>query len=405
MNTTFPSRIELARLVVQRPQSKFASDLSGHSDSVAERVEGRRVLVVGGAGSIGSATVRELLRFEPRELHVVDLDENGLAELARSSRSEGRVRPGTRLRLTPMDLSGHLMGRMLGSTEPYDLVLNFAALKHVRSEKDVFSQLRMLDINVVAARQLLDWLTDLGTSHYFAVSTDKAANPVNLMGATKRAMELAMLDARMTQSVTSARFANVAFSNGSLLDGWLRRLEGRQPWAVPTGTRRYFVTAEESGQLCLLASTVASDRSIVIPKLDPELHLRDLVEVAEEVLDFLGLRPLWCTTEDEARLRMVETTHATSWPVLLTPLDTMGEKNFEEFVGAGDILGADHFEDLRTLHTLQPSPDRLDAFLEKATWLLSTDGPVSSDDLITCLHLVVPELMHTSSAKSLDARM
>jgi FlaA1/EpsC-like NDP-sugar epimerase len=263
----------------------------------------------------------------------------------------------------------------------------------------------MLDTNVLAARRLLGWLAELGGTHYFAVSTDKAANPVNLMGASKRAMELVMFDPRLPQAVSSARFANVAFSNGSLLDGWLRRLERRQPWAVPTGTRRYFVSAEESGQLCLLAATVAADRTIVIPDLDPAEHLRDLVEIAEATLRFLGLEPVWCTTENEARSRMGESAGSDGWPVLLTPLDTTGEKEFEEFIGVGDELASDRFEHLRGLRTRQPSAEVLDDFLARAADMLTTEGTVSSDDLVDCLHRLVPELDHNRSDKGLDARM
>jgi FlaA1/EpsC-like NDP-sugar epimerase len=383
----------------------FAGDLGSHSRSVTERVEGQRVLVVGGAGSIGSATVHELVAHGPRELHVVDVDENGLAELVRSLRSAGVVPPRTNLRLTPMDFGSRLMQRLLRECEPYDLVLNFAALKHVRSEKDVLSLMRMLDINVLAARRLLGGLGDRGTTHYFAVSTDKAANPVNLMGASKRAMELIMFDRRLPLNVTSARFANVAFSNGSLLDGWLRRLERRQPWAVPIGTRRYFVSAEEAGQLCLLAATVAHDRTIMIPDLDPAQHLRDLVEVAGETLRALGLEPDWCTTEDEARARMAGCAGSNRWPVLLTPLDTTGEKDFEEFIGVADSPAWASFKHLRTLRTRQPSAEILDEFIELVTGMLAAEDPVSSGDLIDCLLLLVPELDHMRRDKGLDARM
>lgn len=404
MTTSLPSREDLGRLVAQRPTSLFESDMKRHAAAVAEMVEGRRVLVVGGAGSIGSATVREVMRFAPRELHVVDVDENSLAELVRSLRSDGLVPPGTTVRLTPADFGSHLMHRLLRETEPYDLVLNFAALKHVRSEKDVYSMLRMLEVNVVAARRLLGWLMDRDVPRYFAVSTDKAANPVNVMGGTKRAMELVMLDQRVTQSVTSARFANVAFSNGSLLDGWLHRLEKRQPLSVPEATRRYFVTGEESGQLCLLAATVASDRTIVIPDFDPAIHLRDLVEVAEQTLGHLGLEPVWCTAEEEARALMPPIGSGW-WPVLLTPLDTTGEKAFEEFAGTGDRVQSGQFARLKSLQTQQPSAAAIDEFLACADKLLLTDKVVSSQDVVGCLRQLVPEFAHNRSEEGLDSRM
>jgi FlaA1/EpsC-like NDP-sugar epimerase len=405
MTAPAPSRSDLAKLVTQRCDPLFAADVSSHAEVVADVIGGRRVLVIGGAGSIGSATVREIARFKPRQLHVVDLDENGLAELVRDLRSRDAVDARTELRTTPLDFGGPIMRRLLHDNRGYDLVLNFAAVKHVRSEKDVFSLLRMLEINVISARRLIDWLSDLGVPRYFAVSTDKAANPVNLMGATKRAMELVMLDERIPQTATSARFANVAFSNGSLLDGWLRRLEKRQPLAAPTATRRFFVTPEESGQLCLLAAAVAKDRRIVIPALDPELHLRDLVEVAEEVLGALGLEPIRCTTEDEARSQMQHVGVTGRWPILLTSLDTAGEKEFEEFAAIDDVVHDDGFQQLRTLSTPPQDPAKIDDFVVRTTGFLEENGDVTAQDIIGCVNDFVPGLRHRQSSKALDARM
>jgi len=269
----------------------------------------------------------------------------------------------------------------------------------------VFSLLRMLEINVVSARRLLGWLDDLEVPRYFAVSTDKAANPVNLMGASKRAMELVMLDRRIPQAVTSARFANVAFSNGSLLDGWLRRLDKRQPWAAPKATRRYFLTPKESGQLCLLAAATAKDRRIVIPALDPALHLRDLAEVAQEVLRSLGLEPLICQTEDEARSQMQRVGGTGRWPLLITPLDTAGEKEFEEFAAIGDVVHDDGFHHLRTLSTPTPDVARVDQFLVQVRGFLKDGGDVTSEDITSCIGDFVPGLIHRRSDKALDERM
>lgn len=405
MTPLAPSRTELARLVTQRPESLFAADVATHTEAVSEAVEGQRIMVVGGAGSIGSATVGEIARFRPRQLHVVDVDENGLAELVRDLRSRDALDARTELRTTPLDFAGPIMRRLLEGNGGYDLVMNFAAVKHVRSEKDVFSLLRMLDINVVSARRFIGWLADLGVRRYFAVSTDKAANPVNLMGATKRAMELVMLDQRIPQTVTSARFANVAFSNGSLLDGWLRRLDKRQPWAVPAATRRFFVTPEESGQICLLAATVAADRRVIIPALDPEVHLRDLVEVAQEVLRALGFEPLSCETEDEARSLMHGVHDSGRWPLLPTPLDTVGEKEFEEFAATGDVVHDDGFNQLKSLSTPLPEARRLDEFLARTAGFFDDDDDVTSEGIIGCVRNLVPGLVHRPSDKALDARM
>ena len=367
-------------------------------------VRGQRVLVVGGAGSIGSATVTELARLGPRQLHVVDTDENGLTELVRDLRNQDLVGRETDLRTTPMDAGCPTMERMIRANGGYDRVLNFAAVKHVRSEKDIYSLLRMLEINVRLPRRLLEWVSDT-SRRYFAVSTDKAANPVNLMGASKRAMEHMILDESLGPEVTSARFANVAFSQGSLLDGWLRRLEKRQAWAVPRETRRYFVTPQESGQLCALAATVGPAGEIVIPHLDPASELRDLVEVAEDVLGALGLRPTYCEEEEEAR-RAVLAARPGTWPVLLTPLDTAGEKEFEEFCAPGETVNDCGFAALRSLRPPRAEPAVLRSVLDDVSrWLDDSASPVRDDDASDLIRRLVPELEHRASSRGLDARM
>jgi len=327
---------ELAAATVRRQKSLFEADCASHADEVASLVQGRRVLVVGGAGSIGSATAAQLAGFSPAQLHIVDTDENGLTELVRDLRSQGIVSDRTDLRTTPLDAGSPTMLRLLQDNRGYDLVLNFAAVKHVRSEKDLLSLLRMLDVNLRITRRLLENVAAT-SERYFAVSTDKAANPVNLMGASKRAMEHLVLDEDLDIEVTSARFANVAFSQGSLLDGWLRRLAKRQPWAVPAGARRFFVTLEEAGQLCLLAATAAPAGKVIIPDLNPATELRDLVEVAHDVLGVLGLRPELHDDEGSAR-RAALSPRPGTWPVLITRLDTAGEKEYEEFVAPGDVV-------------------------------------------------------------------
>lgn len=405
MTVTFPSRSELAAVVTGRSTPLLDHDLQIHAQAVDAAVRGRRVLVLGGAGSIGAATIRQLMAFGPQQVQAIDLDENSLVELLRDLRSDDAVPTGSELRVTPLDLAAPIMRRLLHAEDPYDLVLNFAAVKHVRSERDVFSLLRMLETNVLAADRLMSWVSERGAPAYFAVSTDKAANPVNIMGATKRAMELMMFDQRRPVAVTSARFANVAFSNGSLLDGWLRRLEKGQPWAVPASTRRYFVSPEESGQLCLLAATAAPDRHVVVPALSPELHLRDLVEVADEVLGALGLQPVHCTSEGEARSAMRRVRGTTQWPVLITSLDTAGEKEFEEFSASDDVAHGGRFEQLTALRTPFAEPLELDAFLARATHLVNTDEAVSSHDIIDCVRSIVGNLTHRTSDLSLDTRM
>ncbi len=398
------STAELARVVTRRRSSLLDEDVKQHEAVVDEQLRGSRILVVGGAGSIGSATVTELAAHAPRQLHVVDVDENALTELIRDLRSRDAVSPGTDLRTTPMDASSPSIRRLFEANDGYDHVLNFAAVKHVRSEKDVFSLLRMFDVNLRLPRLLLELSAD-SARRYFAVSTDKAANPVNLMGASKRALEHIIFDEAFGPEVSSARFANVAFSNGSLLDGWLRRLAKDQPWAVPQDTRRFFVTPAESGQLCMLAATLGPSGHVLVPRLDPGSELRDLVEVAEEVLHAIGLRPRFCTDEDEAR-EAIRHRAPETWPILLTPLDTTGEKEFEEFVAEGETpleCG------LASLQAVRPAPASVETIrevlAEVTRWVMDPESPVDEDEAIRVLRQLVPELEHRHRALGLDSRM
>lgn len=395
---------ELAAATVRRQKSLFEADCASHADEVASLVQGRRVLVVGGAGSIGSATAAQLAGFSPAQLHIVDTDENGLTELVRDLRSQGIVSDRTDLRTTPLDAGSPTMLRLLQDNRGYDLVLNFAAVKHVRSEKDLLSLLRMLDVNLRITRRLLENVAAT-SERYFAVSTDKAANPVNLMGASKRAMEHLVLDEDLDIEVTSARFANVAFSQGSLLDGWLRRLAKRQPWAVPAGARRFFVTLEEAGQLCLLAATAAPAGKVIIPDLNPATELRDLVEVAHDVLGVLGLRPELHDDEGSAR-RAALSPRPGTWPVLITRLDTAGEKEYEEFVAPGDVVHDAGFVALKALAVPVADKELLRTTLAELEAVLADPNlPVDVAAITDLLARIVPELAHRESTLTLDARM
>jgi len=382
----------------------FDADCDAHADTVAARVRGRRVLVVGGAGSIGSATTAQLARFFPEQLHIVDTDENGLTELVRDLRSQGIVSDRTELRTTPLDAGSPTMLRLLQDNRGYDLVLNFAAVKHVRSEKDLLSLLRMLDVNLRITRRLLENVAGR-SERYFAVSTDKAANPVNLMGASKRAMEHLILDEDLDVEVTSARFANVAFSQGSLLDGWLRRLAKRQPWAVPAGAKRFFVTLQEAGQLCLLAATAGPAGRVIIPDLNPATELRDLVEVAQDVLGVLGLSPDFHEDEESAR-HAAQSPRPGTWPVLVTRLDTAGEKGYEEFVAPGDVVNDAGFMALKALSVPAADSELLRVTLGEVEALLTNPNrPVDVAAITALIARVVPELDHKESTLTLDSRM
>jgi FlaA1/EpsC-like NDP-sugar epimerase len=398
------STAELARIVVRRRASLLEADVQEHLAEAEEQIKGRRVLVVGGAGSIGSATVIELAALAPQQLHIVDIDENALTELVRDLRSRHVVATQTELRTTPLDAGSPSMQRLVEANRGYDLVLNFAAIKHVRSEKDVFSLLRMLDVNLRLPRALLESVTDT-CDRYFAVSTDKAANPVNLMGASKRALEHVIFDEPLGPQVSSARFANVAFSQGSLLDGWMRRLAKGQPWAVPRDVRRYFVAPAEAGQLCMLAATLGPTGHVVIPRLNPESELRDLVDVAEDVLSALGLRPLYCSSEEEAR-QAAQRRHPGSWPVLVTALDTTGEKPSEEFVAKGETALECGFASLQAVRPAAARPETIQVVLNQVLqWLNDPRSFVDEAAVVRLLRELVPELDHRRTTLGLDGRM
>lgn len=402
---------ELAALVTGREAPLFTPDVDQFRSRLTEQIAGRRILVVGGAGSIGSATVRAIVSFRPAALHVVDQNENGLAELVRDLRNRGALERNCDFRTLPLDYGSPIMRRFVLDQDPYDFALNFAALKHVRSEKDVYCTLRMLDTNAFKPGRLLDWLVERGgLSGYFCVSTDKAANPVNLMGASKRLMEHVVFsgDAAEAPGVTinSARFANVAFSDGSLLQSWLTRLDKRQPLAAPRDTRRYFISLAESAQICLLAAFCAPTGHLLIPNFDPREDLKDLAELAAGVLRHRGYEPEIHDSEASAREAMARAVSTGRYPLLLTPLDTSGEKSYEEFVGTGEhavnvgmpkLLGVPYRP--AESGALRSGLNRLESFIA------NTDRTVAMAEIVQAVGQIIPEFNHHESAKSLDQRM
>lgn len=325
-----------AQIATGRDGSLFSADIAARHDEIAALVSGKRVLAIGAAGSIGSATVSVLSDFEPVALHAIDQNENALAELVRQFRSRAEPFNVADFRTLPLDYGSPAMHAFLREQPTYDLILNFAAIKHVRSEKDPFSTLQMFDTNIIKQHRFMRWLDGIGFSgRYFSVSTDKAANPSSLMGATKRVMEHIMFDneaGKRPYTVTTARFANVAFSNGSLLESFTQRLVLNQPLAAPLNIRRYFVSLAESGQICTLAATLAPDRHIAIPRLDPEEHLVPLSDVAKGFLADNGFEAAIYEDETKARSSVDAEKVRGCWPLLLTTGNTAGEKAFEEFV-------------------------------------------------------------------------
>lgn len=401
------SRSTLDALVTRRQSSIFSADTKARAASLAAAIAGRRVLVVGGAGSIGSMTTRLLADHRPAALHVVDQSENYLAELVRDLRGRPEGLPeAVEFRALPVDYGSPVMQRLLAEAPAYDVVLNFAALKHVRSEKDVYSLLQMLDTNIVKHVRFKEWLAQGGHgARYFAVSTDKAANPTSLMGASKRLMEDLVFGVAAGRSTTSARFANVAFSNGSLLQGFEHRLERLQPLAVPRDTKRYFVSHQEAGELCLLAACAVPDGHVAVPNLDPRTELQTLELIAVRVLEAHGFEPVFFEDEEAARRDAAGLAASDRWPILLTPLDTSGEKPYEEFVGEGETKVDIGFQ---TLSAVRHAPSRAvaDGLFDRLAGLVN--DPMQSmgkADIVTLVSEVLASFRHIESGKNLDQRL
>jgi FlaA1/EpsC-like NDP-sugar epimerase len=402
-----PPLADLERAVTRRSGSYFAGDMQRRADELRRAVAGRRILVIGGGGSIGGATTRALLAYAPAALHVVDISENYLAELVREIRSASVDISEIDLQTHVLDYGSATMQRFLAAAAPFEFVLNFAAIKHVRSEKDVYSLLHMLDVNIVQQWRLRQWLATFGHGRrYFTVSTDKAANPSSLMGASKRIMEDVAFDTPLDDAATvsSARFANVAFSNGSLLQSFTLRLQKRQPLSVPRDTRRYFITHAEAADICLLAALLAPPGYIAIPAFDAELDLEVLEQVAVRVLAACGLEA-WFTDDEAAAKRAVDACErASRWPVLLTPLDTSGEKPYEEFVGDDEAAEDIGFAALRGVRHQQRRD--LEPVLEELAALVYTPArTIDKQALVDFVSRAVPTMDHVETGRHLDQRM
>lgn len=397
---------DIATLATGRNTNLFSEDVRDRVEEIRAQIGGARVLVIGGAGTIGAATVRSILPFGPAALHVVDHNENSLVELVRDLRSGGSSLSKD-FRTFAFDFGSPIMQRLLRDSGPYDLVLNFAASKHVRAEKDLCSLLQLLETNVVKAARLMKWLETHGApARYFCVSTDKAANPTNLMGASKRVMEHLIFQSGLGFETTSARFANVAFSDGSLLHGFLRRVERSQPIAVPRDTRRYFISPAEAGELCLIAATCAPSRHVVIPRLRATTDLHLLESVAADFVRSMGFEPLFVDEERAAISAAATEIPKGRYPVLLTPLDTSGEKGAEEFVGAGESTVEIGLRQLLAIPQRGADPEPLATLLGRIEEAINDPSrELTRASIVAWLTPLVPELRHAESAKNLDQRM
>ncbi|MGX0904615.1 FlaA1/EpsC-like NDP-sugar epimerase [Roseovarius sp. MBR-79] len=390
--------------LIGRDRALFDTDIARHDAQLRDLVGASRFLVIGGAGSIGQAVTREIFKRNPRALHVVDISENNMVELVRDIRSTLGYNDAD-FRTFAIDCGSREFAALMAATSGYDYVLNLSALKHVRSEKDPFTLMRLIEVNILNTIATLHAARDKGAAKYFCVSTDKAANPVNMMGASKRIMEMFLMRESLTMPISTARFANVAFSDGSLLHGFNQRFAKNQPISAPNDVRRYFVTPQESGELCLMSCMTGGNRDIFFPKLSEALNLTRFSDIAVRYLHARGFEPHECATEDEARDRAAELIPTGKWPVYFFASDTTGEKDFEEFFTEAETLDMDRFDSIGViLNAPEFDPASLDHFLSEidrirnaATW----DKP----EIVALFNAMIPDFDHKETGKYLDARM
>jgi len=395
----------IAAHITGRPESMFAGDIEANKDKLREAIEGKSVLVIGGAGTIGSSYIRAVLPFRPSKLVVVDISENGLTELTRDLRSTYGMYVPEEYRTYPLNFADPIFEKIFRAEQGFDIVANFSAHKHVRSEKDKYSVQALLENNVLKARRLLDLLTEFPPRHFFCVSTDKAANPVNIMGASKKIMEELIMAYSDRFKISTARFANVAFSNGSLPAGFLERLMKRQPLSAPNDVKRYFVSPEESGQICMLACILGRNREIFFPKLGTE-QMMTFSSVADQFLHSLGYEVKPCASEEEARkFAAGMPTDSKVYPVYYFASDTTGEKGFEEFYVKGEKINLERFEALGVIE--EPEVRRMeevDTFLKSLQTILNAPE-TEKEDIVGAMKTFIPNFEHVEKGKNLDQKM
>lgn len=390
--------------LIGRKKKLFDSDLISNKSELIKKVSDSRFLVLGGAGSIGMAVVKEIFKRNPKKLHVVDINENNLVELVRDIRSAFGYIKGE-FKTYALDIGSFEYDSFIENDGKYDYVLNLSALKHVRSERDPYTLMRMINVNIFNTEKTLNQSISSGIKKYFCVSTDKAANPVNMMGASKRIMEFFLMRRSTEIKISTARFANVAFSDGSLLHGFNQRIQKKQPIVAPSDVKRYFVTPEESGELCLMSCILGNNREIFFPKLNEDLHLITFSEIALKYLEEIGYKPHICSSEKEAR-ELTKTLPAIGkWPCLFVKSDTTGEKDFEEFYTENEVLDLNSFESLGIVNMdnkgnyelLNSFTDQIEELKSKKNW--------TKEDLLIKFKELIPNFIHLEKGKSLDNKM
>lgn len=390
--------------LIGRNEALFDADIQHHEHELKRLVSDNRFLVIGGAGSIGQAITREIFKRKPKVLHVVDISENNMVELVRDIRSTLGYIEGD-FNTYAIDCGSVEFEALLKWSGGYDYVFNLSALKHVRSEKDPFTLMRMVDVNIINTNKTIELAHKMGANKYFCVSTDKATNPVNMMGASKRIMEMFLMRASLEIPISTARFANVAFSDGSLLHGFNQRLAKRQPISAPQDVRRYFVTSQESGELCLMSCLLGENRDIFFPKLSEKLHLITFSDIAVKYLNALGFEAYQCASEDEARDRVSELIAAKKWPCYFFDSDTTGEKDFEEFFTEKEVLDLSRFDGIGVIKNEAVFFDtKLNTFTTTISELKRA-GSWDKTDLIRLFNEMIPNFDHKETGKYLNGRM
>jgi FlaA1/EpsC-like NDP-sugar epimerase len=390
--------------LIGRDKEIFVNDISTKEQELSKIVSGSTFLVIGGAGSIGQAVTKEIFKRNPLKLHVVDISENNMVELVRDLRSSFGYIDGD-FQTFALDIGSIEYDAFIESDGKYDYVLNLSALKHVRSEKDPFTLMRMIDVNVFNTEKTVKQAIEKGSKKYFCVSTDKAANPVNMMGASKRIMEMYLMNLSQKITISTARFANVAFSDGSLLHGFNQRIQKRQPIVAPNDIKRYFITPKESGELCLMSCIFGENRDVFFPKLNQDLHLITFADIAVKYLAELGYQPYLCASEEEARQMMETLPKQKKWPCLFTSSDTTGEKDFEEFFTDKELLDMNRFENFGIIKNEGDFlTDKIDLFTNTISEFKKSKR-WNKEQLVDLFFKMIPDFGHKETGKYLDSKM
>ena len=395
----------IGKAITGRSESLFTEDLKANHQTLKERIDGQSVLVIGGAGTIGSSFIKAILHFAPSRLYVIDTNENGLTELVRDLRSSVGLNVPADLKTYPINFGAPVFEKIIRNEGSFDIVANFAAHKHVRSEKDHYSIEAMVHNNVIKAKNLLDLLTEYPPKHFFCVSTDKAANPANVMGASKKLMEDVILAYSQKIPITTARFANVAFSNGSLLFGFLERMMKKQPLSSPLDVKRYFVSPDESGQLCMLACILGNSGEIFFPKLD-EANMMTFSSIGTAMLKDFGFEVDLCANEEEARQKALQLTpESNSYPVYYFKSDTSGEKPFEEFFTDTEETDLERFDQLGVIKNApKKNLGDIEIMFNKLEGAFKKNN-ISKQEVVDIIVDFIPNFKHIEKGKNLDQRM